>query len=300
VPVSPARPCQWPLCPRTVSTGRFCEEHKRKRLPLTPKPRPPAHERGYDWEWRKKRNAYLKANPFCELCGNPATEVHHRKPKAEGGTDDDYNLRSLCHSDHVTITAQLSKPFRPQPFRRTFPTGAYMARLRDPAQLAQSRVLHLIGLPGTGKSWLRQAIEQRLELPCFAIDEERTKLLRPGEWWPRDDDLAWCALEDAANAYPRCCIETMGTHQYEPLLFNGRQVFTVLCTASPEVRRQRLQDRVRSGGRLVGGRGDYVDRLMRVQLPAIHTDAVWDSDPSDHAEDDLDVLLSRVSAFMLG
>lgn len=70
-------------------------------------------ERGYDHNWKKLRDMFLNAHPLCAdpfgfHQGQPviATDVDHIKPKAKGGTDDDNNLQSLCHSchSHKTVT----------------------------------------------------------------------------------------------------------------------------------------------------------------------------------------------------
>lgn len=59
---------------------------QRRRL-LNPKAyRRPDHRqsaaaRGYDRDWQRLRDAYLKAHPLCERCGKePADTVHHIKP----------------------------------------------------------------------------------------------------------------------------------------------------------------------------------------------------------------------------
>lgn len=62
--------------------------------------------RGYGAQWAKLREAKLRANPMCETgCGAPATQVDHIRSKAEGGTNDDTNLRSLCSACHKQKTS---------------------------------------------------------------------------------------------------------------------------------------------------------------------------------------------------
>jgi 5-methylcytosine-specific restriction endonuclease McrA len=36
----------------------------------------------------------------CQQCGAPANQVDHRTPRAEGGTDDESNLLTLCLRCH--------------------------------------------------------------------------------------------------------------------------------------------------------------------------------------------------------
>lgn len=65
------------------------------------------HKR-YDAAWRKIRDRYIQRNPLCEMClgqgvATVATLVHHRKPLADGGTNDEDNLMSLCVSCHEKL-----------------------------------------------------------------------------------------------------------------------------------------------------------------------------------------------------
>jgi 5-methylcytosine-specific restriction protein A len=61
-----------------------------------------AAERGYGSEWRKTRERILvRDRRLCQPCLREgrttlATEVDHKIPKAEGGTDDDSNLQAIC------------------------------------------------------------------------------------------------------------------------------------------------------------------------------------------------------------
>lgn len=71
--------------------------------------------RGYGAEWDRLRKRILERDKYlcqCDKCKGgelrvtPANEVDHIKPKAQGGTDDPINLRSLHHDCHVRITAE--------------------------------------------------------------------------------------------------------------------------------------------------------------------------------------------------
>ncbi len=71
--------------------------------------RPSAHQRGYGVAWRAIRVKHLASKPWCRPCGREgrrtrATDVDHKTPKAEGGTDHSTNLQSLCHSHHSSKT----------------------------------------------------------------------------------------------------------------------------------------------------------------------------------------------------
>jgi len=70
-------------------------------------------ERGYGWQWQKRRLAVLRAEPLCRPCRakgkvTPAAQVDHIKPKAQGGADDADNLQPICAECHVAKTAQES------------------------------------------------------------------------------------------------------------------------------------------------------------------------------------------------
>jgi 5-methylcytosine-specific restriction protein A len=51
---------------------------------------------------------YLRIHPICEIdgCGQVATDLDHKKPKRDGGTDAADNLQALCHSHHSQKTAR--------------------------------------------------------------------------------------------------------------------------------------------------------------------------------------------------
>lgn len=102
-------PCAWPGCPAVVRT-RYCDTHRRMASRQYEAGRPSSAERGYGWAWTKIREAYLAAHPDCSLCGAPATVVDHITPRAEGGSDDNSNLQSLCTSCHRRRTAPPMEP----------------------------------------------------------------------------------------------------------------------------------------------------------------------------------------------
>lgn len=73
---------------------------------------PSRHERGYDSKWIKRRKRILaRDRHLCVPClalgvPTPAREVDHITPKAKGGTDDDWNLQSICVACHKEKSAQ--------------------------------------------------------------------------------------------------------------------------------------------------------------------------------------------------
>ena len=105
-PTMPKGPCSHPGCPgRAVSHGR-CYEHAMISNQQYEQARLSATDRGYGYAWRKIRDAYLRDHPDCEVCGDVATDVDHIVSRRRGGTDDDSNLMSLCHTHHSRKTAQ--------------------------------------------------------------------------------------------------------------------------------------------------------------------------------------------------
>ena len=68
------------------------------------------HERGYGSAWDKTRvRIMMRDGGICQPClklgsVHPGTEVDHRTPKAQGGTDDDDNLQTICKDAHRAKT----------------------------------------------------------------------------------------------------------------------------------------------------------------------------------------------------
>lgn len=111
MPRKPKRPCSYPGCPNLID-GRFCEKHQREENRRYEKyDRDPAVKKRYGRSWRRIRDSYVKAHPFCEECFKkgilvPVEEVHHIKPLSEGGTNNKENLISLCKSCHARVHAK--------------------------------------------------------------------------------------------------------------------------------------------------------------------------------------------------
>ena len=70
------------------------------------------HKRGYGSAWIKLRAVIMRRDMhLCQPCSSkgrvtPATEVHHIKAKAQGGTDDPSNLVAICRECHEDATRQ--------------------------------------------------------------------------------------------------------------------------------------------------------------------------------------------------
>ncbi len=69
-------------------------------------------------KWKLLRNKYLREHPICEMCGKPATEVHHIVPlnrfrddpiKMEQMAFDEENLMSVDHPCHEKLHIEMGK-----------------------------------------------------------------------------------------------------------------------------------------------------------------------------------------------
>lgn len=97
--------------------GNYCAAHKRPAAGSFADPsRGSRHDRGYGSDWDKRRARILdRDHGLCQACFKigKITPVGDRPysawcdhiiPKAEGGTDDDENLQTLCRSCHKSKT----------------------------------------------------------------------------------------------------------------------------------------------------------------------------------------------------
>ena len=134
MPTKPKRPCRYPGCPR-LCNGVYCEEHaaikaaeyaahERERARDYDKTkRDPDHSKKYGRAWKRIRDRYARAHPYCEECFKhgimtPVDEVHHIIPVSEGGRHVDDNLMSLCQSCHTRLHIQRGD--RPQYHKSSF------------------------------------------------------------------------------------------------------------------------------------------------------------------------------------
>lgn len=112
MPTKPKRPCSYPGCPE-LTDQTYCEKHRaRARQQYDKYERAPDVKKKYGREWKRIRDKYFKAHPYCERCYaegrmTPAEEVHHRQPISRGGTHATENLMSLCRSCHNKIHIEM-------------------------------------------------------------------------------------------------------------------------------------------------------------------------------------------------
>lgn len=63
----------------------------------------------YKGVWPRQRRMQLDREPLCRMCREPANQVDHIVPLNAGGSKDDDNLQSLCHSCHSRKTMRESR-----------------------------------------------------------------------------------------------------------------------------------------------------------------------------------------------
>lgn len=112
MPKKPKKPCRYPGCPK-LTDNRYCEEHQKISDANYEKyERSYAPSERYGANWKRISEAYRSRHPFCEDClkrgiYRKTEEVHHIKPISHGGTNEESNLRSLCHDCHSRYTAKM-------------------------------------------------------------------------------------------------------------------------------------------------------------------------------------------------
>lgn len=111
----PQRPCRYLGCRELHRNGNgYCEEHQGEAGAWVRRQHKPKKttERGYGWEWQRKRKRILKRDGgLCQPCEREgritlAREVDHVVNKASGGDDSDGNLQAICTSCHREKTAR--------------------------------------------------------------------------------------------------------------------------------------------------------------------------------------------------
>jgi len=92
--------CAQSGCGAVAVHGGRCAAHQRQR--------PNTTAAGYGWAYQRKRQAFLRTRPTCQLCGQrPATTVHHvRHDQATAaGLDENFWLAACasCNSSEANI-----------------------------------------------------------------------------------------------------------------------------------------------------------------------------------------------------
>lgn len=128
-------------------------------------------------------------------------------------------------------------------------------------------ILHIIGLPGAGKTTLAKRLSKKLNLPVFQIGEFRSKRQSS----PTGEADAWVALfkDLSRRKWRNCILETTGLNRRESFLRTAlpfSQMITIKLDASKKVLHLRIGEK-RKGDR--GGQWlfslDYPDKYVFVQ-----------------------------------
>jgi len=111
MPLRPPTVCSTPGCYAVVLGGKGkCHKHKKAVGWESDRNRGTRQQRGYGKEWYRVRDLRMGMDKgLCQPClrkgkFTAATEVDHRVPKSQGGTDDIDNLESICRACHKAKT----------------------------------------------------------------------------------------------------------------------------------------------------------------------------------------------------
>lgn len=112
-------PCRHIGCKQLVAVPGYCEAHQRDAIGWqSDRVRGGRHARGYGTLWQRLRERILRRdNGLCQPCLKArritaANQVDHIVPKAQGGTDAEENLQSICEACHKAKTARESAQAR--------------------------------------------------------------------------------------------------------------------------------------------------------------------------------------------
>lgn len=110
-PQKAKRPCLVNSCKEYATNQGYCDNHQDK-IKKKDRERGTAHQRGYDAQWAKARDAFLDEHPLCIECHktryiNPATVVDHIIPHKGDKVLfwDKSNWQPLCETHHNIKTA---------------------------------------------------------------------------------------------------------------------------------------------------------------------------------------------------
>lgn len=121
MPPRAKRGCRAPMCAGLTSERHgYCAQHEHLASGWNAPGRGTAEQRGYDAAWRKLRLLILRRDRYRCRCADcvslgrvlPASEVDHRIPKFEGGTDDPANLYAINSDCHKRKTGEEAKRAR--------------------------------------------------------------------------------------------------------------------------------------------------------------------------------------------
>ena len=128
-------------------------------------------------------------------------------------------------------------------------------------------IIHIIGLPGAGKTTLSKKLARRLKLPVYRVGEYRSKF--PVTVYGEAN--AWLALfkDLSKRKWRNCILETTGLNRREIFLRDALPILGII-TIKLEAKRKILYERV--GKKKKGGQGgewlfsaDYKDKYEFVR-----------------------------------
>jgi 5-methylcytosine-specific restriction protein A len=105
-------------CGHRIAGGSKCpcqQKQNRERHARHDAKRPTSTERGYGRAWEKARRIFLRTNPWCAMCGKPATVVDHIIPHKGDQTlfwDKDKNWQALCAHHHNSTKQRIERTNR--------------------------------------------------------------------------------------------------------------------------------------------------------------------------------------------
>ena len=109
----PLYPCRQPGCPELLQRPGWCEEHRERNRKQYEDRSERAADRAFygSSAWRKVRHQKLSRTPGCERCGQPASQVHHRRPRKQVPElalviENLESLCASCHSRHEAFGRQ--------------------------------------------------------------------------------------------------------------------------------------------------------------------------------------------------
>ena len=108
-------------CNQIAAKGNRCAKHPPAKQPHGWNHTESRHKRGYGTAWYKLRARILRRDDnLCQPCKQAglyreAKQVDHIINKAQGGTDEEHNLQSICISCHKYKTQQESHTKRVKP-----------------------------------------------------------------------------------------------------------------------------------------------------------------------------------------
>lgn len=99
MPYAPLKSCTWPGCANQVQRGR-CKDHQ------PPSRNTKRSDAFYgSARWYTLRARHLNEEPQCRRCGSTnRLQVDHIVAREDGGTDDPWNLQTLCIYCHSRKT----------------------------------------------------------------------------------------------------------------------------------------------------------------------------------------------------